>query len=1379
MLLLPDGTVMAQGGGISNSWTKLSPDSTGNYINGTWSNLTSMSTQRLYFGSNVLPSGNLFVIGGEYSGSSGAQNDTNTGEIYNPGQNSWTSLNSFPMSNFGDDPTMLLPNGQVLAGYLSGAQTFLFDTATRTWSQTGSKLRGDSSDEETWTLLPDGSVLSYDVFSSISTGVGHAQRYTPSTGTWVDAGTVPVPLSSTGVGYEMGPATLLPDGRVLEIGANGNSAIYSPSTNTWVAGPVLPAGLGADDTPGAMLPNGKFIFAADTTLFTGPTKLFEFDPSTNWFADVTPGGALGAQLGGAAYTDRMLVLPNGHVLLTTGSSTLWDYSPNGAPQAAWAPTITSVTQTAPNTYTLTGTQLTGLSAGASYGDDAEMDSNYPIVRLTNSSGVVKYATTSNWTPGVATGNASQTVQFTMPSGFGSDTYQLVVIANGITSTPVTWTVSSSSASQLAFQQAPPANGTAGTALSPAIKVAVQDASGNLMTGDSSTVTLTISNGTFASGATTVSAQAANGVATFSALVINSVGNYTLTASDGTLTTVTSSKIAINPAAAAQLVFVKQPPAAGTAGVALSPAIKVAVQDSFGNLVAGDSSTVKLTLSNGAFANGSTTVSVQAAGGVATFSALVINTIGNYTVKASDGALTAATSSSVAINPAAAAQLAFLKQPPATGTAGVALSPAIQVAVQDSFGNLVASDSSTVTLTLSSGTFGDGTTTVSVQAVKGVAMFSGLVINTAGSYTLSASDGSLTAATSGAVAINPAAASQVVFQSIPASGIYGVVLAPAVAVAVEDAFGNIVTGDTSTVTVSIATGPGVFTVASTLSVAAVNGVATFSNLILNTAGTYTLSAADDSLTVATSGTITINAITVPHLVVQQAPTTGIAGGVLAPASVAVIDQFGNAVPSNNSTVTLTLSSGTFTNGRNTATANISGNIATFSMLIINKAGPYCLAATSGTMAGASFGVTISPAAAKGVVYQQAPPATGTAGVTLSPAVTVAVQDRFGNLIASDSSSSVTLTLNSGTFANGSTTVTAPVSSGLATFSGAGLDLIINKTGSYKMTASDGVLTRSTSGAIAIAPAATSQMVFQSIPTTGTAGVVLASVKVALKDAFGNIATGDTSTVTLGIATGPASFTSASTLSVAAVNGVATFSNLILNKSGKYTLNAADGALPVPVSGTITINAAPATQLVLLQSPTTGTAGVALAPAVKVAVEDQFGNLVNAFSTVTLTISSGTFASGSTTATAGVSGGIATFSSLIINAAGNYTFSASDGTMSGMSFGVTINPAVASKLAFQQAPPATGTAGTALSPAVAVAVQDKYGNVVTGNKSNVTLTLSSGTFANGSKTVTAPVIGGVATFSGPGLDLIINILGIYSLIATDGTLTAVTSGLITIS
>jgi hypothetical protein len=484
MMLLTDGTVMAQdnSGTLTtfnpaayNQWFRLTPDSAGSYVNGTWSPLASMSTQRLYFASRVLPSGKVFLVGGEYSDPSLDANWTNTGEMYDPVANSWTPIASFPDPapdslgpHFGDDPSMLLPNGQVLAGYLEGPQTYIYDPGSNTWTFAANKLRGEASDEEGWTKLPDKSILSYDIFSSIATGVSTAQRYIPSQNQWVDAGVVPVQLSSIDVGYELGPMVLLPDGQVFVIGANGNTALYTPSTNTWAAGPQIigtlggkPALFGADDAPAAVLPsNGHVLFAADagptTGVFSGPTELFEYDPTSNKLTQVaSPDQNLNEPLD-ASYLSRMLVLPNGQVLFSDSVSTqLWVYTPNGAPPDHWQPHIQSVTYNGNGIYTLTGTQLNGLSAGAAYGDDAEMDSNYPIVSLSDGRQVF-YARSFNWSnTGVATGDAVETVNFVLPSGVPAGTYDLTVSGAGISSHKVKFQVPGGQLTRAALSPLPP------------------------------------------------------------------------------------------------------------------------------------------------------------------------------------------------------------------------------------------------------------------------------------------------------------------------------------------------------------------------------------------------------------------------------------------------------------------------------------------------------------------------------------------------------------------------------------------------------------------------------------------------------------------------------------------------------------------------------------------------------------------------------------------------------------------------------------------------------------------------------------------------------------------------------------------------------------
>ena len=71
---------------------------------------------------------------------------------------------------------------------------------------------------------------------------------------------------------------------------------------------------------------------------------------------------------------------------------------------------------------------------------------------------------------------------------------------------------------------------------------------------------------------------------------------------------------------------------------------------------------------------------------------------------------------------------------------------------------------------------------------------------------------------------------------------------------EDQFGNVVTTDSSNVTLSVASGPG--SLSGTVTVAASSGIATFSNIKLDTAGSYTLTASDGSLTSATSSSFTV-------------------------------------------------------------------------------------------------------------------------------------------------------------------------------------------------------------------------------------------------------------------------------------------------------------------------------------------------------------------------------------------------------------------------------------------------------------------------------------------------------------------------------------------
>jgi hypothetical protein len=133
----------------------------------------------------------------------------------------------------------------------------------------------------------------------------------------------------------------------------------------------------------------------------------------------------------------MLMLPTGQVLFSDSSTQLWVYTPDGAAPAAMRSVINSVVYNGAGVFTLTGKQLNGQNAGSAYGDDVQTDENYPIVRFTNSTGSVFYATTSNWSSvGVATGATLLTTNFKLNPAMPAGVYALIVSGAGISSAPL-------------------------------------------------------------------------------------------------------------------------------------------------------------------------------------------------------------------------------------------------------------------------------------------------------------------------------------------------------------------------------------------------------------------------------------------------------------------------------------------------------------------------------------------------------------------------------------------------------------------------------------------------------------------------------------------------------------------------------------------------------------------------------------------------------------------------------------------------------------------------------------------------------------------------------------------------------------------------------
>ncbi|MGO8795661.1 MAG: hypothetical protein ACLQLC_12635 [Candidatus Sulfotelmatobacter sp.] len=472
MLLLTDGRVLVHSepncsGCTGNyaDWYTLTPDSTGSYVNGTWTQVATLPSgySPLFFGSAVLPDGKVVIEGGEYNCTHGCTGDwQNKGAIYDPAANTWTSLTVPSTKHIGDAESVVLPDGTWMIadccalafGDAAFPTYFTFDESTLSFTDIANATDGknDDFDEEGWTLLPNGNILTVDAYTSNTVLTGtNSETYNSTTNTWTTAGSTIEQLWDSncekGSGsYELGPAVLRPDGTVFATGASdceaGNTAVYNSTTGTWSAGPNFPIADAANDAPAALEIDGDVIVAGSpySGTFSSPTSIFEWD-GTNFTEINAPPNAVNT----ASYQCHMLELPNGQIMYTDYSTDVEFFTSSGTYESAWQPTITSVPSTLVlgTTYTVSGTQLNGLSLGAAYGDDFQDATNWPIVEVVNSTGAVSFLKTHSFsTMGVATGSAVVSAQFDVPATLATGAYTLYAVTNGIPSAGVPVTVSS-------------------------------------------------------------------------------------------------------------------------------------------------------------------------------------------------------------------------------------------------------------------------------------------------------------------------------------------------------------------------------------------------------------------------------------------------------------------------------------------------------------------------------------------------------------------------------------------------------------------------------------------------------------------------------------------------------------------------------------------------------------------------------------------------------------------------------------------------------------------------------------------------------------------------------------------------------------------------
>src|SRR5207244_2378895 len=162
-----------------------------------------------------------------------------------------------------------------------------------------------------------------------------------------------------------------------------------------------------------------------------------------------------------------------------------------------------------------------------------------------------------------------------------------------------------------------------------------------------------------------------------------------------------------------------------------------------------------------------------------------------------------------------------------------------------------------------------------------------------------------------------------------------------------------------------------------------------------------------------------------------------------------------------------------------------------------------------------------------------------------------------------------------------------------------------------------------------------------------------VQVTALDPAGNPVPGFTGSVTVALGNNPGGGTLGGTTTVAAVNGVASFSTLTLDKTGTgYWLTATASGLSTATSSVFAITPGTATQLVFGTQPSSSVANRLITPAVKVRALDALGNLATSFAgnvSVALSSNPGGATLGGTTPVTAVSG-VATFFDLSVNKTG---------------------------------------------------------------------------------------------------------------------------------
>ncbi|MEO8337131.1 MAG: Ig-like domain-containing protein [bacterium] len=500
--------------------------------------------------------------------------------------------------------------------------------------------------------------------------------------------------------------------------------------------------------------------------------------------------------------------------------------------------------------------------------------------------------------------------------------------------------------------------TVQSAVAIAPSVQVKDAAGNVITGATVSFGIAAGNGSITGISAATNAQ---GIATAGTWTLGStVGVHAViavvTGVTGPITTTFTAIATARPPGPPSSIAVDAGDAqTGVIGTVLPIAPSVIVKEANGQPLANITVTFAVASGSGSIANATATTN---ASGIASAGAWALGAVvGMQGITATVAGVAPLTFTATATPvPTPPAQLGLARAASnASATVPFAVQPIIEI--RDAAGVLVPTATNVVTATISAG--GRLTGTISVAAVAGVATFTDLTPLDPGTFTVTYLSPGLASVSNTITVLSPpgGAATKLALTTQPAGGTTASPLTTQPVVELQDV-ASLRSLDTVSVTVTVASGPGVLS--GTTTVPPVNGIVTFTDLRLSAAGTYTLKFDAAGVTSVTSIAVVVANAPAISMTITAQPAGAASGNLLATQPTLQLLNANNALAvgsTNPVTVTLQGAGGTLSG---TTTVNAVNGVVTFANLRATGAGTYTLLFSSPGLFGATSSTfTITP------------------------------------------------------------------------------------------------------------------------------------------------------------------------------------------------------------------------------------------------------------------------------------------------------------------------------------------------------------------------------------------------------------------------------------